>query len=101
MSIVEQVTKLEKLRNEIEILFNKTVEEVNSKKKDFKIPEKEQLELYAHYKQATIGDINIEQPYQVNFVAYKKWCVWNALHGQPKHVAMKDYIELVNKIKRQ
>ena len=41
------------------------------------------LKLYALYKQATVGDVNIAQPWAVQLEARAKWDAWNELKGQP------------------
>ena len=40
------------------------------------------LELYALYKQATVGDVNTSQPWAVQMEARAKWDAWNAKKGQ-------------------
>ena len=58
------------------------------------------LQLYALYKQATEGDINIESPSNMfDFVAKAKYEAWAALKGKPKDAAMKEYVQLINKLK--
>ncbi|KAF8771241.1 putative acyl-CoA-binding protein like [Argiope bruennichi] len=41
----------------------------------------ELLELYALYKQATIGDCNIDQPGALDLKAKAKWEAWNGKKG--------------------
>lgn len=58
------------------------------------------LQLYSFYKQATEGDAPGENPgTPFDFVAKAKYEAWNALRGRTKDLAMKDYIDLVNKLK--
>ncbi|WP_207512710.1 acyl-CoA-binding protein [Longitalea luteola] len=58
------------------------------------------LQLYALYKQATEGDINIEPPTNAfDFVAKAKFNAWQELKGKPKETAMQEYIDLVGKLK--
>ena len=45
------------------------------------------LKLYGLYKQATIGDINIEKPGMLDFRGKAKWEAWNAVKGKDKEVA--------------
>ena len=42
--------------------FEKAVHEINNAEWGNKIPNDRKLKCYAYYKQATVGDINIEQP---------------------------------------
>ena len=57
------------------------------------------LQLYSLYKQATEGDANGEAPNQFDFVAKAKYEAWAGLKGKPKEAAMKEYVQLVNKLK--
>lgn len=58
------------------------------------------LQLYALYKQATEGDINIEPPTNTfDFVAKAKFNAWEGLKGKPKASAMQEYIDLIGKLK--
>ena len=58
------------------------------------------LQLYSLYKQSTEGDINIEPPANAfDFVAKAKYDAWSSLKGKSKDEAMKEYIDLVNKLK--
>jgi acyl-CoA-binding protein len=58
------------------------------------------LQLYALYKQATEGDINIDPPTNTfDFVAKAKFNAWEGLKGKPKETAMQEYVDLVSKLK--
>ncbi len=58
------------------------------------------LQLYALYKQATKGDVNKDAPTNpFDFVAKAKYSSWEELKGRPKENAMRDYIDLVKKLK--
>jgi len=58
------------------------------------------LQLYALYKQATEGDVNIDAPGNpFDFVAKAKFNAWEALKGGSKEAAMQQYIDLVSKLK--
>lgn len=58
------------------------------------------LKLYSLYKQATEGDVNTEPPSNpFDFVSKAKHEAWNSLKGKTKEDAMKEYVELVNKLK--
>lgn len=54
--------------------------------------------LYGYYKQATIGDCNVEQPrYNIfDIKPYKKWEAWNKNKGMKKKEAMNNYINTVS-----
>jgi diazepam-binding inhibitor (GABA receptor modulator, acyl-CoA-binding protein) len=50
------------------------------------------LELYSFYKQATIGNCNIEEPGFFELKNKAKYNIWNNLKGMSKEEAMKKYI---------
>ncbi|KAG8037671.1 hypothetical protein G9C98_005882 [Cotesia typhae] len=57
--------------------------------------EEDLLILYGLYKQATVGDCNIDRPGIFNLKGRAKWDAWNAKKGIDKEVAQKDYIKKV------
>ncbi|MFI5130330.1 MAG: acyl-CoA-binding protein [Chitinophagales bacterium] len=58
------------------------------------------LQLYSLYKQATEGDVNSEPPANpFDFVNKAKYEAWAGLKGKSKEAAMKEYTDLVNKLK--
>jgi diazepam-binding inhibitor (GABA receptor modulating acyl-CoA-binding protein) len=58
------------------------------------------LQLYSLYKQATDGDVNTEPPSNpFDFVAKAKYNAWSALKGKSTADAMKEYVDLVKKLK--
>jgi diazepam-binding inhibitor (GABA receptor modulator, acyl-CoA-binding protein) len=58
------------------------------------------LQLYALYKQATIGDVNTSRPGQFDFVGRAKWDTWEKLKGTSTKDAMQQYIDLVERLKK-
>jgi acyl-CoA-binding protein len=58
----------------------------------------ELLELYAHYKQATAGDVSGERPGMLDFKARAKFDAWAARKGMNQDAAMTNYIALVGKL---
>jgi len=58
------------------------------------------LQLYSLFKQSTEGDINTDPPSNpFDFVAKAKHEAWTGLKGKSSEEAMKDYVELVRKLK--
>ena len=53
------------------------------------------LELYALFKQATVGDNNTEEPGMFDFTGKAKWDAWNSKNGMSSEEAEKEYIALV------
>jgi diazepam-binding inhibitor (GABA receptor modulator, acyl-CoA-binding protein) len=73
---------------------------VNSKTLAEKPDNETLLNLYSLYKQGSIGDINIDPPSNTfDFVGRAKYDAWASLKGKPREEAMKEYIELVKKLK--
>jgi diazepam-binding inhibitor (GABA receptor modulator, acyl-CoA-binding protein) len=58
------------------------------------------LQLYSLYKQGSIGDVNTEPPSNpFDFVNKAKYEAWAGLKGKSSEEAMKEYVDLVNKLK--
>lgn len=58
------------------------------------------LQLYSLYKQATTGDVNTEPPSNpFDFVNKAKHDAWASLKGKSKETAMREYVDLINKLK--
>jgi len=57
------------------------------------------LKLYSLFKQATEGDVNGETPSPFDFVAKAKYEAWSGMKGKSREAAMKEYVQLVNKLK--
>ena len=77
---------------ELEQKFNKYISKV---KKLETVSNDNKLYLYANYKQALIGNINIEKPSILNRVEMEKWKAWNNVKDTSKENSMKNYIRKV------
>lgn len=78
--------------------FEKAIERVNNLKKR---PTDEQLLLlYGLYKQATIGDCNISQPWSIQIKERAKWEAWNDQIGRTTKEVKEEYIKLVNELSK-
>ncbi len=56
------------------------------------------LRLYAHYKQATVGDASGPRPGMFDFAAAAKFEAWEKLKGLGRDEAMERYIKLVERL---
>ena len=77
-------------KEDLKILFEKQSEEVknaNSASDDDK------LYLYKYYKQATIGNVNINEPGFFDFTGKAKYNAWKSVEDTSKTLAMKKYIQ--------
>merc|ERR1711973_200019 len=67
------------------------------------LPEKpsdaDMLELYAWYKQVTVGDCNTARPGMLDFTGKAKWDSWDSKKGMAKEEAEKLYIAKVEELK--
>lgn len=61
----------------------------------------ELLDLYALYKQATDGDVTGDRPGGFDFKGIAKFDAWASKKGASKEQAMKDYISLVERLKKE
>ncbi len=62
-------------------------------------PSDEQLlELYALYKQATVGDVQGEEPGLFDFVGRAKYDAWAKRKGMTPEAARQAYIQLVDRL---
>jgi diazepam-binding inhibitor (GABA receptor modulating acyl-CoA-binding protein) len=52
---------------------------------------------YGLFKQATIGDVNIDQPSFYQLTEKAKWASWNSNKGKSKDQAKHEYVEYVMK----
>lgn len=57
------------------------------------------LQIYALYKQASVGDVNTKRPGMTDFVGRAKWDAWKALAGTAGVQAQQQYIDLIESLK--
>eukprot|EP01100_Stratorugosa_tubuloviscum_P001913 TRINITY_DN1439_c1_g1_i2.p1 TRINITY_DN1439_c1_g1~~TRINITY_DN1439_c1_g1_i2.p1 ORF type:complete len:434 (-),score=230.10 TRINITY_DN1439_c1_g1_i2:178-1479(-) len=70
--------------------FNKiSTEKANA---DLNLSIEKKLNIYALYKQATLGDNTTKQPSMLDLKAKAKWSAWDNLKGMTKEAAMEKYI---------
>jgi len=55
----------------------------------------EMLELYALFKQANVGDVNVARPGMMDFKGKAKWDAWKAREGTSREDAMTAYVAAV------
>jgi len=58
------------------------------------------LELYALYKQATMGDASGKRPGFLDLVGRAKFDAWVTKKGTSTNAAMKAYVDLVTKLRK-
>ena len=57
------------------------------------------LQLYALYKQASVGDVDGKRPGFTDMVGRAKWDAWNELKGKSADEAMQQYVDLIESLK--
>merc|ERR1712001_661939 len=77
--------------------FEEAVDNMNNKVNKT-LSNEELKDLYALYKQATVGDCNIPRPGMMDFKGKAKWDAWNAKKGLGQEDAKTQYIELAKKL---
>jgi diazepam-binding inhibitor (GABA receptor modulating acyl-CoA-binding protein) len=83
------------INSELKRKFEKYISKV---KKLECINNNDKLYLYAHYKQALIGNNINEKPSILNRVDMEKWKAWNNIKDTDKEVSMKNYIKKVKQL---
>ncbi|XP_033209443.1 acyl-CoA-binding protein-like [Belonocnema kinseyi] len=73
--------------------FNKAVEDV--KELASTPSDADLLEIYALYKQATVGDCNTARPGMLDFKGKAKWDAWNGKKGLSQDDAKQQYVDKV------
>ncbi|CAL8360720.1 unnamed protein product [Arctogadus glacialis] len=76
--------------------FEKIAEDV--KKMKTRPSDLQLLDLYGLYKQAVVGDINIDKPGMTDMKGKAKWEYWNTRKGMSKEDAMSAYIALAKEL---
>merc|ERR1719474_730021 len=61
----------------------------------------ELLEVYALYKQATVGDVNTSRPGMLDLKGKAKWDAWNGKKGTSQDDAKQKYVDLANQLKEK
>ncbi|MEU1073513.1 MULTISPECIES: acyl-CoA-binding protein [unclassified Streptomyces] len=56
------------------------------------------LELYAYFKQATVGDNTTDAPGMMDFTGKAKWNAWNNLAGMTQTDATQKYIDVAKDV---
>jgi diazepam-binding inhibitor (GABA receptor modulating acyl-CoA-binding protein) len=94
-----QKTKKEMLMADMKKQFEAASAAVLKAKKD---PGNDmKLKLYAHFKQATEGDVAGDKPGFTDFVNRAKYEAWAKLKGMSSEEAMKAYVKLAERVTRE
>eukprot|EP01098_Paradermamoeba_levis_P004700 TRINITY_DN199_c0_g1_i2.p1 TRINITY_DN199_c0_g1~~TRINITY_DN199_c0_g1_i2.p1 ORF type:complete len:126 (-),score=43.51 TRINITY_DN199_c0_g1_i2:49-384(-) len=80
------------MSNDLALRFEKAVYLIRNGPPQPDASTEQKLKVYSMFKQATIGDVNIPQPWAFQVEARAKWDAWAALKGTSKETAMEDYI---------
>lgn len=77
--------------------FTTAVDDI-SNKVNKTMTDEELKEIYALYKQATVGDVNIERPGMLDFKGKAKWDAWSSKKGMEKDKAKEEYVQFAKKM---
>ncbi|XP_055603447.1 acyl-CoA-binding protein homolog 1-like [Uranotaenia lowii] len=80
----------------LEEKFNESAERVKTFTK--RPTDQELLELYALYKQGTVGDNNTDKPGMFDLKGKAKWQAWSDKKGTTQDAAKEAYIKLVEEL---
>ncbi|XP_063698737.1 acyl-CoA-binding protein homolog [Culicoides brevitarsis] len=81
---------------DLEQKFNDAAEKVKNFSK--RPSDDELLELYALFKQGTVGDNETEKPGLLDFKGKAKWEAWNKKKGTGKDAAKEAYVKLADEL---
>ena len=84
------------VKNSAQIDFDKAV--AAAKLLQDRPDNEDMLLLYALFKQATSGDVNVPKPGFFDFVGVAKFAAWEKARGTSRDEAMSRYVELVRKL---
>jgi diazepam-binding inhibitor (GABA receptor modulator, acyl-CoA-binding protein) len=85
--------------SELKKQFEKAIKDVTKAKKD---PGNDmKLRLYAHFKQASEGDVAGDKPGFTDFVGRAKYDAWTKIKGMSQDDAMKAYVKLVDRVLKE
>ena len=62
------------------------------------IADEKKLEIYALFKQATVGDVNTSRPSMLDLKGKAKWDAWEAKKGLSQDDAKQGYVDLVKEL---
>lgn len=77
--------------------FEEAVDSMNNKVNKT-LSNDELLDLYALYKQSTVGNCNTSRPGMMDFKGKAKWDAWDGKKGTSQDEAKKRYMELAKKM---
>merc|ERR1711929_11291 len=81
----------------MEAKFEEAVDTMNNKVNKT-LSNEELLDLYKFYKQATVGDVNVDRPGMLDFKGKAKWDAWNGKKGMSQDDAKAKYVEYANEM---
>lgn len=76
--------------------FDDTVTSVKNSDADFNPSNELKLEMYALFKQATVGDVQGKKPGMMDLVGKAKYSAWGKIKGMTAEDAMQSYIDRVD-----
>mmetsp|Transcript_34074 Transcript_34074/g.24580 ORF Transcript_34074/g.24580 Transcript_34074/m.24580 type:complete len:86 (-) Transcript_34074:66-323(-) len=62
------------------------------------LADEKKLDIYALFKQGSVGDVNVDRPGMMDFKGKAKWDAWNGKKGMSQEDAQKAYVELIEEV---
>ena len=62
------------------------------------ISDEKKLEIYALFKQGSVGNVNTDRPGMMDFKGKAKWDAWKAKEGMSQEDAQQAYVDLVKEL---
>merc|ERR1712243_292942 len=88
--------KLNTLNMSLDERFNKAAEDL--KNMTVRPTDEELKEIYALYKQGTVGDVNTDRPGMMDFKGKAKWDAWKSKSGMTQEAAKEAYVAKVTEV---
>jgi len=89
------------MSDELKEQFDEAVKYVQTAEGGFEPSNDVKLQFYALYKQATEGDVKGKKPGMLDQVGRAKYNAWEKLKGTGSEDAMRQYIELLESMKKK
>ena len=62
------------------------------------ISDEKKLDIYALFKQGSVGNVNTDRPGMIDFKGKAKWDAWKAKEGMSQEDAQTAYVDLVKEL---
>ena len=78
--------------------FEEAAEKIKTSPNLASLTDEKKLEIYALFKQGSIGDVNTARPGMLDFKGKAKWDAWEKKKGMTQDEAKELYVELIESV---